>query len=201
MKYSRARTRTAELDRERQIQSLKRFSTLMDSSVRLPGGYRIGLDGIIGLIPGIGDLAGMAASLYIIVSAHRLGAGRSTLVRMLFNVGLETVIGSVPLAGDIFDMAFKANNRNMQLLTESIDPVQSSEQLPQGTLRPGFWMITVIAMLFAVVFIILYGLARLVMSGTTPDGTAFRPTSDFYAEAANTVPPSQTKSERQTSMR
>lgn len=96
--------------------SLQRLSEFLDSSIRLPGGYRIGWDGIIGLLPGIGDLAGLAISLYIMGSARRAGATLPTLLRMLFNVGLEMLIGTVPILGDLFDLAFKANNRNMQLL-------------------------------------------------------------------------------------
>ena len=95
---------------------LQRLSRLMDSSIRLPGGYRIGWDGVIGLIPGIGDLVGLGVSAWIVLGAARLGVSKATLARMAGNVALETVIGSVPLIGDLFDMAFKANMRNMRLL-------------------------------------------------------------------------------------
>jgi len=95
---------------------LQRLAWLMDSSIPLPGGFRIGLDGLIGLVPGIGDVAGAVVSSYIIVEAGRLGAPRSLLVRMGFNVLLETVVGAVPLLGDLFDFAYKANLRNVRLL-------------------------------------------------------------------------------------
>jgi hypothetical protein len=88
----------------------------MDSSIRLPGGFRIGWDGIIGLIPGLGDVAGMGISLYIVAGAWRSGISRATLIQMLLNLGVEAAIGSIPVIGDLFDFAFKANNRNMRLL-------------------------------------------------------------------------------------
>jgi len=97
-------------------QNLQRLSRWMDSSIPLPGGYRIGWDSIIGLIPGFGDVAGLGISLYIVAGAYRAGASVPTLLRMLFNVLLETILGAVPLVGDLFDMAFKANIRNMRLL-------------------------------------------------------------------------------------
>ena len=95
---------------------LQRLSRLMDSALRLPGGYRIGWDGIIGLIPGIGDLVGAGVSGYIIWEGMKLGLPRSVVLRMIGNVVLETGIGSIPLAGDAFDMVFKANIRNVRLM-------------------------------------------------------------------------------------
>ena len=100
---------------------INRLSRLMDTAIPLPGGYRIGWDGIIGLIPGIGDVAGMLVSLYIVAGAKRSGASGATLIRMLLNVGIEALIGAVPVIGDLFDMAFKANIRNMKLLNQQLD--------------------------------------------------------------------------------
>lgn len=99
---------------------LRRLAWLMDSSIPLPGGYRIGLDGLVGLIPGIGDAAGALVSSYIVVEAGRLGAPKSLLVRMGFNVLLETLIGTVPLLGDLFDFVYKANLRNVRLLEQHV---------------------------------------------------------------------------------
>lgn len=96
--------------------SLQRLARFMDSSIRLPGGYRIGWDGIIGLIPGIGDVVGLGVSAWIVFGAARLGASRATLARMAGNVAIETLVGAVPVVGDLFDFAFKANVRNMALL-------------------------------------------------------------------------------------
>lgn len=100
---------------------LKALGYWMDESISLPGGFRIGWDGIIGLIPGIGDLAGMGVSAYIVVQSARLGVTRSVLVRMMVNTAAETIIGSVPVAGDLFDFAFKANRRNLRLLQSHLE--------------------------------------------------------------------------------
>lgn len=97
---------------------LRRLAWLLDDAIRLPGGYRIGLDGIVGLVPGIGDALGLAASAYIIVRAKGLGVPRIVLTRMIGNVALEFVIGLIPLLGDLFDFAFKANRRNLALMEQ-----------------------------------------------------------------------------------
>ncbi|MGB5853652.1 MAG: DUF4112 domain-containing protein [Oceanisphaera sp.] len=97
---------------------LNRLAWILDSAIRLPGGFRIGLDGIIGLVPGIGDLVGAAMSSYIVVEAARLKAPFRVLARMGLNVLIELVVGIVPIFGDIFDFAFKANLRNMRILNE-----------------------------------------------------------------------------------
>lgn len=89
--------------------NIRRLAWLLDSSIRLPGGFRIGLDGIIGLIPGVGDLLASSLSMYIIGQAARLNVPAIVLVRMVENVALELVVGSIPVIGDIFGFAFKAN--------------------------------------------------------------------------------------------
>jgi len=95
------------------LQKLARF---MDNSIPLPGGYKIGWDAVIGLIPGIGDLIGMLISGYIVVEGVKLGASRIVILRMVLNVILEGVIGAIPVIGDLFDMVFKSNIRNIKLL-------------------------------------------------------------------------------------
>lgn len=90
----------------------------MDYAFVLPGGFRFGLAGIIGLLPGIGDVLDAVVSLYIVRRATQLGASRATLARMTLNVGIEAVAGAVPFVGDLFDVAFKANRRNYQLLRD-----------------------------------------------------------------------------------
>ncbi|CAN5311307.1 hypothetical protein BH24PSE2_BH24PSE2_11120 [soil metagenome] len=97
-------------------QRLQRLAWLLDNSIPLPGGYRVGVDGLIGLIPGVGDAVGALLSSYIVMEAARLGASRSLLTRMGFNVLVETIIGAIPILGDLFDFAFKANARNVRLL-------------------------------------------------------------------------------------
>src|SRR3954462_2253619 len=92
---------------------LARIAWLLDNSIALPGTrFRIGLDAILGLIPGFGDLAGVLLSSYIVREAARLGAPPSVLARMAWNVAVEGVIWIAPFFGDVFDAVWKANQRN-----------------------------------------------------------------------------------------
>lgn len=101
---------------------VRALARLMDSAVRVPGtNVRLGLDAVLGLVPGAGDLATAAASVYIVTSAARLGVPRSVLVRMLVNVGADVAIGSIPLLGDLFDVAWRANTRNAALLDAHLE--------------------------------------------------------------------------------
>ncbi len=98
---------------------LERLAWWLDSAFVVPGTrFRIGIDALIGLVPGIGDLVGAALSAYIVGAAARRGLPGSVLVRMAINVALEAVVGTVPLLGDLFDAAWKANQRNVALLRQ-----------------------------------------------------------------------------------
>lgn len=122
-----------------------RLAWLLDSSIRLPGGFRIGVDGIIGLIPGVGDLVAAALSSYIIGSAARMGVPASMLIRMGMNVLLELVVGAIPLFGDIFDFVFKANERNVRLIDAHLDE-------PHANRAQSRWIVaSVIAFLLLVI--------------------------------------------------
>jgi hypothetical protein len=99
------------------LERIRRLAWLLDNSLPIPGTrWRIGLDPLLGLIPGLGDLIGAALSGWILLEGARLGAGRSTLLRMLWNVLVETVVGAIPLLGDLFDAGWKANAKNVALL-------------------------------------------------------------------------------------
>ena len=101
---------------------LARLAWLLDNSIPLPGTrFRIGLDALIGLVPGLGDLVGVLLSSYIVREAARLGVPPSTLTRMAFNVAVEGLVGLVPFAGDVFDAVWKANLRNLTLLDAHFD--------------------------------------------------------------------------------
>jgi hypothetical protein len=96
---------------------LGRLAWLLDSAIAIPGTrFRIGIDAILGLVPGLGDLAGVLLSSYIVREAARVGAPPSVLTRMAFNVAVEGIVGLVPFAGDVFDAVWKANQRNYALL-------------------------------------------------------------------------------------
>lgn len=107
----------AESDRAMRIRRLQWLSAFMDSAIEIPGiRFRVGLDPLIGLLPGAGDLISDAISLYIVYEGWRLGATKGQLARMIGNVAIDTLIGAVPVAGDVFDFAFKANARNLRIL-------------------------------------------------------------------------------------
>jgi hypothetical protein len=110
-------------------QRLHRLSWLLDECIRLPGGWRIGLDGIVGLVPGVGDAMAALVSSYFVWTAYRVGAPGRVLRRMSMNILLELVLGSVPLVGDLFDFAFKANVRNYRLLEEYLSGAPKSPRL------------------------------------------------------------------------
>ena len=107
--------------RARSAARIERMAWVLDESIRLPGGYRIGLDGFLGLIPGAGDALGMIASAYILLQGRALGATTPVMFRMFGNVLFELLVGLVPLLGDLFDFAFKANRRNVALLEDYIE--------------------------------------------------------------------------------
>ena len=99
------------------LKELDLLTRLMDSQFRVPGtNLRFGLDGILGLIPGIGDLSTMAVSGFMLIIMAKKGASGLLLARMTLNVLLDFVIGSIPFVGDLFDFGFKANTRNMKLM-------------------------------------------------------------------------------------
>ena len=98
------------------------LSHLLDDFLRIPGTpIRFGLDGIVGFIPGIGDILGGLASSIIIIAAWVRGVPKITLTRMVINVAIETAAGAVPVLGNLFDIGWKANRRNYALLTGSLD--------------------------------------------------------------------------------
>ena len=108
--------------RERTREKLDHLAWLLDSSIPIPGTrFTIGVEALIGLLPFLGDLIGVALSGYILTEASRLGAPKSVLLRMAFNVALEGIVGIIPVAGDVFDAAYKANQRNVRLLEAWLD--------------------------------------------------------------------------------
>jgi len=104
-----------------ELRQVERLSTLLDESITLPGGYRIGIDPLVGILPVVGDLSASAVSVYIVLEAAYLGVPRETLARMIGNVVVDTVLGSVPVVGPVFDAVFKANARNVGLLQERLE--------------------------------------------------------------------------------
>lgn len=104
----RSRSNTPDLDA---------IALLMDNAFRIPGlNIRFGLDAIIGLIPGLGDIITTLISLYVLAAAQRYGLTRITTARMGLNIAIDAIIGAIPLVGDAFDLVWKANQRNVALV-------------------------------------------------------------------------------------
>tara|TARA_B100001250_G_scaffold387590_1_gene385138 strand:+ start:2789 stop:3175 length:387 start_codon:yes stop_codon:yes gene_type:complete len=109
------------------IDRLAVYARLLDSQFRIPlTPIRIGLDGLIGLLPGVGDGVSFLFSLYPLSEAVKLGAGPVVIVKMLINVLVDFILGSIPFIGDLFDIGFKANIRNVRLLEEHLNMTRSS---------------------------------------------------------------------------
>ncbi len=126
-------------------ENLDLLAHLLDDWLRIPGtSIRFGLDGLVGLIPGLGDILAGLASTIIIIAAWVRGAPYVTILRMVVNVGLDVVIGAIPFLGDAFDIAWKANRRNYALL------VQRLEQPRSQTWRDWVFLALVSAALIAI---------------------------------------------------
>jgi len=122
-------------------ENLDQLARVLDDIFEIPGtGIRFGLDALIGLIPGIGDLVTGAASFLIIFAAWERGLPRVTLARMVANVAIDTLLGSMPLFGDVFDAAWKSNRRNYNLLLRA-------EQMPTRKASASDWLFLVLLLL------------------------------------------------------
>lgn len=117
------------------LERVRALARLLDSSIPIPGtSRRIGLDPLIGLIPGFGDAAGMAMSGYILLEAARLGVSRAVLLRMAGNVAIEALVGVIPIVGDLFDAGFKSNVRNVRLLNGFLEEPGHATRASRGWL-------------------------------------------------------------------
>lgn len=114
---------------------------LLDDLLPIPGtSWRVGLDPLLGLLPGLGDWISWGMGLHLIWSAGRLGARAGLLLRMAGNLVVDAVVGAVPLLGDVFDMAWKANDRNLALLEDHVRDAARTERTSRwivGTILGG----------------------------------------------------------------
>ena len=114
-------------DLRRRAARIERFADTLDRSVRVPGSdFRVGVDGLIGLIPGVGDTIGAGLSGWLILEAARGGARRRVLARMAGNAGIDWILGSVPLIGDVFDLGYKANVKNARLAAKEFRRIEAA---------------------------------------------------------------------------
>jgi len=98
---------------------IRRLAYLMDGAIPI-GPWSFGLDPLLGLIPGLGDLLGALISMLIVVRAVQAGVPRIAVARMMTNIAIDTLVGSIPLIGDAFDFGFKSNLKNLRIYEESI---------------------------------------------------------------------------------
>ncbi|MDT5159036.1 MAG: hypothetical protein QOC61_1140 [Acidobacteriota bacterium] len=139
------RTR-AEVER-----SLDQLSHVMDGLFRIPGtGWRVGLDAIVGLIPGVGDFATTAVSLYILAAGVRYRVPKVTLLRMGANIAVDYLVGSIPVVGDLFDAAWKSNQMNVELLKRRASV--SAEEATSG--RASDWLFLAVIVLVLLVLLV-----------------------------------------------
>ena len=122
-KIGLTRSRSARIARVRSI------AKLLDAAVRVPGtNVRFGVDAVVGIIPGLGDIAGAVFSGYLILLGSRMGLPRHVISRMVANVAVDTIAGGVPIIGDLFDVAWKSNMKNVALLEEFANPHASGKE-------------------------------------------------------------------------
>jgi hypothetical protein len=112
----------ADIGIEAELERLEKLAALLDTSFKIPyTDFRVGLDAIVGLIPGVGDVSMSFISFWIVARAWRLGAGPGTILHMCWNIGVDAFIGLFPLVGDVLDVGWKANSRNVRLLRETLE--------------------------------------------------------------------------------
>lgn len=145
------------------LSGLRQLARLLDAAVRIPGtNIRFGLDAVLGLFPGAGDIAGGVLSAFIVVQAANLGAPRSVLARMVMNVAIDSIVGVVPILGDLFDISWKSNTRNMDLLERYVARPQATRAASRGAVIAAIVAILLIVVgMIAVIVAIVRGLARL----------------------------------------
>jgi hypothetical protein len=137
-----------QITQQRRLKELDKLAKLMDAQFKIPGtNIRFGLDSLIGLIPGVGDLSTFAVSGYMLWIMANNGASGFLLARMVMNILVDAIVGMVPLLGDIFDVAFKANIRNMKLM---------HEHYTEGRHKGSAWK--VIGPVLIILFVIIIGI-------------------------------------------
>ncbi|HLL04134.1 MAG TPA: DUF4112 domain-containing protein [Myxococcaceae bacterium] len=127
------------------LEQVRRLARGLDTSIQLPGGFRVGWDAVLGLVPVVGDWAGALLSSYIVLQSVRLGASREVLLRMVGNVAVEALVGAVPFLGDVFDAAWKANTRNVRLLEDHLASPTATRRASRA------WVLGVVVLLVALV--------------------------------------------------
>ena len=138
------------------VNRIRRLSHLLDNAIPIPGtGYSIGIDPILGLVPGGGDTVAGALSAYIVIEAARMGLPPKVLWEMTGNILLDSILGIVPVLGDLFDVAWKANVRNIALLEKNLYIAPRNQKINLLFLMGLTLVLTVIVLGFATLTIVL----------------------------------------------
>lgn len=127
------------------LQRVEKLAYWLDEFITIPGTrFKIGLESLVGMIPVVGDFAGLVMGGYVVVEAHRLGAPNELKLRMIRNVALDGLIGLVPVLGDFFDFAYRSNRRNVQMLLAHYRPEAPEKKARRriGWLLPGLLVLT-----------------------------------------------------------
>ncbi|PLS21594.1 DUF4112 domain-containing protein [Neptunicoccus cionae] len=127
-----AMERDAE-DRRARIARLDRLADTLDTRFRIFG-IPIGWDSILGLIPGVGDLVTAGPGAIMFYEAHRIGARKRAKVKIAANTGIDMLIGGIPLVGDLFDVVFKSHRRNIEILKQELERIETAEQTERARL-------------------------------------------------------------------
>ena len=123
--------KTAAPSRGDAVRRMEMMAKLLDSAFVIPGTkQRVGIDAIIGLIPGLGDIATTLLSSYVIWEARNLGVSRIAIGRMLSNLAIHATVGAIPIVGDVFDAFFRVNQRNMRIVRAQLDRMPKGAEAP-----------------------------------------------------------------------
>ena len=142
----------------REHQQVRDLARVLDSQFRIPGTKRtFGVDAVVGLIPGVGDVAGLVMSAGVIMKAIGLGARGATVGRMILNSALDAVVGTVPVLGTIFDFVFKANNRNVRLLEQHVTDPEGTRAASGKAMRRTMALVVVAFIVVMVAVVALLG--------------------------------------------
>lgn len=142
-----ARRRTMEIE-----QGLDNLARYLDGLFRIPGtGWRFGLDALIGLVPNVGDTLTSFASFYILIAGVRYGVPKITLLRMGLNIGIDYLVGTIPIVGDLFDIFWRSNSKNIELIRRRATRIQEGTA---GDYLFVFGIISVLLLLLAASIII-----------------------------------------------
>lgn len=146
---------------QRRLQRLRSLAWFLDRSIPIGSKWRIGVDPIIGLIPGVGDWIGALLSLYVLYEGARLGVPGGILVRMGGNILLDAMVGAVPVLGDVFDLAWQANVRNVDLVERHYRPALRGRTLRSVWMAVLIFAFIVLGLLGMLVYVIARGIVAL----------------------------------------